>query len=215
MSHLEFNDLKKAELGYRHESRWELNKCCRGIYGGVSWPGKRPGFAVVVGMDPHKHFDSYDICLIAEYESPSIRKVVRQCGVMDYTYEPDRWIGDWKNDSADNFIRELNSEQAHKSQKLSFSLTPMLEMEPLYPYMLDELKRLLDPKRRMLFLKGSKIINYLGEIEADDISTLVLGDYPAIEAICFAVFSMLDTNKYKRKRPLPKMQDMTFKIGAA
>lgn len=211
---LQFNDLKNAELGYTHEVRWEMNRCSKAIYGGVSWPGKRPGFAVIVAMDLHRRFDSYDVCLLAEYESPDIRELVRQCDVLDYTYEPKKWIGDWKNDAADKFIRELNSEKTEQVPKFSVNLTPMLEMENLYPYMLNELKKLLDKSRQMLFLKESLIINSLRIDPDEDISALKLGDYPAIEALCFAVFSMKDSVRHlQTKRPLPTTQDMSYSIG--
>jgi len=212
---LQYNDLKEAELGYTHKIRWEVNKACKAIFGGVSWPGKRPGYAVVVAMDLHRRFDSYEVCVLAEYESPSIRELVRQCDVLDYTYEPKKWIGDWKNDAADKFIRELNSEKTKQEHKFSVNLTPMLEMENLYPYMLDELKRLLDVKRRMLYLKDAKVINYLSEIGPDiDIPSLNLGEYPAIEATCFAVLSMLIEQKNLIKRPkMPTKQDRSYKIG--
>ena len=220
---LQFDELKAAPLGYKHAVRWEMNKCSKAIYGGISWPGNRPGFAVVVAMDKHRRFKSYDVCLLAEYESSSVRDLIRQAGnVLDYTYEPTRWIGDWKNDAADKFIREMNNERPRDKsnpkwyQKFSPTLTPMMEMENLYPFMLDELKKLLDEKRRMLFLKDSKILNYLSEIEAEDITDFKLGDYPAIEALCFAVFSMKDSiHGQQTKRPLPKTQDMTYKLGVA
>lgn len=214
---LQFEDLKKAELGFVPKNRWDVNRASRAVFGGVSWPGKRPGFAVVVAMDKHKRFESYEVCLLAEYESPSVRDLVRQAGgVLDYAYEPTRWIGDWKNDAADKFIREMNNERTKQETKFSPTLTPMLEMENLYPFMLDELKRLLDEKRRMLFLKDSKIILNLSEIEADDIAALSLGEYPAIEALCFAVFSMKDSiHGQQNKRPLPKKQDMSYTLGVA
>ena len=213
---LQYNDLKEADLGYTHEVRWEMNKCCKAIFGGVSWPGKRPGYAVVVAMDLHRRFDSYEVCVLAEYESPSVRELVRQCDILDYTYEPKKWIGDWKNDAADKFIRELNSEKTKQVPKFRVNLTPMLEMENLYPYMLDELKRLLRKDKRMLYLKDAKVVNYLSEIGPDiDIPSLKLGEYPAIEATCFAVLSMLIEQKNLIERPkLPMKQDRTYSIGA-
>ena len=91
----------------------------------------------------------------------------------------------------------------------------MLEMQNLYPYMLDELKRLLREDRRMLFLKGSKVESHLGDIEEEDIAELKLGEYPAIEATCFAVLTMLIEQKNLIKRPkLPMKQDRSYSIGA-
>lgn len=181
--------MKTAKLAQTF-GRCELMNCCKAVYGGVSWPGNRPGFAVVVAMDHSKHFDSYDICLLEEFESVRVRGLVRQCGALNFKYSPERWIGDWKNDAADHFIREMNSELEKQRQKFNLTPTQMLDMEHLYQYILDEIKRLLDKNRRQLFLKDSKVLNYLSEIEESETATLGFGDYPAIEAIAFAVIEM-------------------------
>jgi len=211
---LQFEDLKTAKLGQVPENRWDIQRCSKAVCGGVSWPGKLPGYAVVVAMDIARHFESYDICILAEYESPSVRDLVRQCGVLDYQYEPKKWIGDWKSDAADKFIREMNSERTKQEHKFSVNLTPMLEMEHFYPWALDEIKRLLDKERRMLFLKDSKVVKYLSEIEKSETATLEFGAFPAIEALCFAVISLLDAEKRSQRRPMPTTQDRSYRMGA-
>lgn len=105
---LQFEDVKKAALNQAIGERWDVVRCCKAVYGAVSWPGKRPGFIVIVAMDPARHFDSHDIYLLEEFESSSVRDLVRQCDVLDFKYSPERFIGDWKNDATDHFIRELN-----------------------------------------------------------------------------------------------------------
>lgn len=201
---IQFDDVKKAKLGQTF-SNMEIMNSCKAVYGGVSWPGKRPGFAVVVAMNSKRHFDSYDICLLDEFESVHTRDLIRQCGVLDFKWTPEIWIGDYKNDAADHFIREMNTdrEKQREKQGRKFVLnpTPMLEMEPLYPYILDELQKLLDKERRQLILKSdSKILNYLSEIEDGEAATLELGDYPAVEAIAFAVIEM--RNQFRHSRPM-------------
>jgi len=44
---------------------------------------------------------------------------------------------------------------------------------------LAQIKELLDSERRQLFLKDSKVVNYLIAIEESKITTLELGYYPA------------------------------------
>ena len=207
-----FEEVKNSELGQTF-LRKDLLSCTKATYAAVAWPGKRQGFAVVIGVDPHRHFNGYDIYLLAEFESPSVRDLVRQCGVFNYGYSPDKFIGDWKNDAADKFIRELNDEQGHNGQRLKITITPMLEMEHFYPFALNEIRRLLDKDRRMLFLKTSKIINYLSDIEEDDIASLDFGEFPAIEALTFAVVSLLDSQKRKNRPKMPTKMDMNFRLG--
>lgn len=194
----EITDLKTAELGYGFDAQ-DLRNQSKLIYGGVSWPGICPGFAVVVAMSIYKHFDSYDIYLLDEYESEDMRKLVRQCGVLDFKYQPDCWIGDNRNDAADHFIREMNREnepdedegrRPNKRRRFSLRSTPILSMECSFQYILPEIKKLLDEKRRQLFLKGSKVLDYLGTIRPEEILSIEFGDFPAIEALAFAVIEI-------------------------
>lgn len=197
----------------------ELDSQCKAIFGGVSWPTQRPGFACVCAMMHEKHFDSYDICLLAEYESFDLRELVRQCGALDAQYKPLSWFGDDKNDAADRLIGEMCTDLRSSKRSpaprrsLWISHTMMTEMKRFYAYALPHLKRLLDPERRMLFLKDSKIANYLAAIEESEIADLELGAYPAIEALAFAVLELKerypDTDREsrheERRRPLSPM----------
>jgi len=172
----------------------------------VAWPGKRPGFAVVVATDRTRHLDSYDICLLDEYEDFDIRKLVRQCGALDAkysislsrTYRPDspgRWVGDYKDDAANQFIQEINTEQKRDGSAIGrepFSLTwtTMIEMENLYEFIVPEIKALVDSEHRQLFLKDSKILSYMSQIEGTEMAELERGEFPAIEALACAVIAM-------------------------
>jgi len=200
-------DIKTTKVGHTFTYP-ELLNYCKAVWGGVSWPGKRPGFAVVVGMGCEPHFDSHDIYLLDEYESFDMRKLVRQCGVLDekycislYTvYRPhkltNQWIGNYKNEAASRFIDEMNQEYGVELDEPMFqrhfglSSTPILEMERPYQFMLPNIKELLSPERRQLFLKDSKIVNYLSEIEENEVSELELGEYPAIESLSFTVIEL-------------------------
>jgi len=168
---------------------------------------------VVMGMREEGHLEGHDIYLLAEYESPDTREIVRQCGVLNDRFRTELWIGDSKNDAADRFIRQLNDDRklpAHLEayhRRFYVSYTSIVEMERLYPYILPELKRLLDAKRRQLFLRNSKLLNYLRDIELNDITELELGDYPAIEAVAFGVIEMRDRSRYEFDVPRRMKRD--------
>jgi len=228
-------DIKTAKLGQEFSHK-ELKQQCKAIYGAVAWPGKRPefvysraghtggpapglirsraarpGFAVVVAMDRDKHFDSYDVYLLDEFESMDIRELVRQCGALDYKYKPKLWIGDRSNDAADRLIREMNKEMelprgpspypnfvfTSKEQRKPFYIcsTPLLDMKNLYQYIFTEIKRLLDPERRQLFLKDSRIRNHLSVIEPSEIANFTIGEYPSVEALAFAVIELRERER--------------------
>ena len=198
-------DLRTIELGHSF-THAELLQHFRAVWGGVSFPGRRPGFAVVLGMGHEKVCGRYSMYLLADYESFDMRQLIRQCGALDLKYgvslsrsyrrgDSGRWVGDYKNDAASRFIEEMNAEQ-HRDGSVegreTVNLTPtsMLEMENLYSFILPEIKDLLTAERRQLYLKDSKIVSYLSEIENEQISELQPGAYPAIEALAFAVIEM-------------------------
>ncbi len=197
-------EIETAILGQELTTE-ELKTRYKQIYGGVAWPGKRPGFAVVIGMDHERHLDNHNIYLLDEFESSDTREIVRQCSALDYKYQPARWIGDTRNDAADRFIteikRELHSVENSREHRRYFSVssTLMLDMKHPFQYILPELKRLLDKDRRQLFLKDSQVINYLSEIDPSEIPTLEFGDFPAIEALAFAVIDMRLYGSQRRK----------------
>jgi len=206
-------DIKELELGHVFQDG-EIKRLFKDIYGGVSWPGERPGFAVVIGMDKRHHFDSHDIYLLDEYESFDMGQLVQKCGLLDFRYHPTCWIGDRTNDAADYLIREMNDWYSRRYKEWSFSLssTPMLKMEKLYQCILHKLKELRSEKCRQLFLKNSKILDYMSEIDLREIAKLELGEYPAIEALAFAVIEMRNKGR-KSEMTLEDIHQMQLECG--
>ena len=177
--------IKTAELGYNF-TREELCQQCKAIYGAVAWPGKRPGFAVVIGMGHDKK-----MYLLEEYESESVLDLVRKCGALNFKYRPADWYGDRKNTAADRFMEEMNEETKDRDQ-FSLSWSPMLDKEGnLCQYMLDKLRGVyLKTDEKRLFLKESRVINYISGIEPSQISAMEPGEYPAIEAVAIAAIEL-------------------------
>jgi hypothetical protein len=182
-----FTELKEGKLGQACDT---LERYCDAVYGGVSWPNKRQGFAVVVARNRFEQYGTreHEIYLLDEYESREIDRLVKWCGGADFKYSPNVWVGDRSNKTADQIVREYNSETNGRS--LSLSRTSILDMNQPYQYILQNLRRLLRGDDRTLFLKESKIIEYLREIGEDAEIELELGEYPAIEALAFAVLEM-------------------------
>lgn len=180
-----------GELSYQ-----ELRNRFRAIWGGVSWPSKRPGFCVIVGMEHKRHFDSGDLYVLDEYESFDMRQIVRRAGALSVQYAINpgeghtRFIGDYKNDAASRFIQEMNAEQHQDAERFSLSSTSILERKNLYQSILPEIKALRSAERRQLFLSGSQILNYMAEIELSELAELKRGDFPALEALAFCVVEL-------------------------
>jgi len=48
-------------------------------FGGVSWPDKNQGFAIIGGMEQNWYRGCSGIYLLDEYESFDMRELIRQC----------------------------------------------------------------------------------------------------------------------------------------
>jgi hypothetical protein len=182
---LTWKDIKIAELGEAFEIH-DLNRCCRAVYGGIGWPSsKKPGFAVVMAMGYNEQTDEYEMCILNEFESSWYREIIKHCEALNSQYEPNMWVADTTNDSAEEIKYEVRDEVG-----FNLSETDLVEMNPLYPFLLDTLKELLNPEHRRLFLRDNgKLLKYMGDIEEGQDAKL--GEYPAIEALTFAVIEML------------------------
>ena len=180
-------DLKETKLGHVF-THPELITLFHQIFGGIAFPSKREGFAVVIGMAQPTHFNDCRIYLLDIFESFDLCELIRWCGAADFRYSPNRWIGD-QNDAACKFIDEINSGRKEQTDR-RFSITPtlILGMNNLYSYILRQIKEMLS--HNQLFLKDSKIKNYLMEIQESEIAEIQIGSYPGIEALAFSVLEL-------------------------
>ena len=163
------------------------------IYGGVGWPGKRPGFGVVVGQKKEWRLGGRDLVVLDEFEEGDTRKLVRRLGGLDFHYRPNLWIGETKNAAADKFIREMNRETDPRQggRDLRMRRTRLLDMDNLFEYAFPTLKELFQPERRRLFLEKGKLLRqYLGQPQETDLREIRLGDYPAIEALMYVALEL-------------------------
>ncbi len=177
------------------------------VYGAIAFPGKNTGYAVIIGSCRREEFEKAEFYLIAEVENCNSRELVRAVSALDLKYTPELWYGDPDDSAGKAFIFELNEELKRKFQMpyvlskrlryntgiIEITKTAIIEMDEPFQYILPILKRLLskEKQRRLFIPPSSKILKYLSEIKRDDeIATLQFGDYPAIEALAFAVIEM-------------------------
>jgi len=170
----------------------EIAERCQAVYGGVAWPGQRPGCAVVLALGREAHFESFHVYALDEFESADFRELVYQCGALDLRWRPGRWLGR-RNDAADRLIYEMNQQNRDGRRRFYLSSSALCEMQQPYQYFLPELRCLLDPQRRQLFLKDSRLDEHLKSVKPDeDLARLEFGEYPAIEALALAAIELRD-----------------------
>jgi hypothetical protein len=196
----------------------------RAVWGGVAFPGKNPGFAVVAGLRPVQQKDVYEVHVLAEAESPDLGELLRQCRALGSAYhigglatdEAFRWLGDWRNAAAGRVVQEVNGEgrpfygamSRPGREQLQISSTPILDMKDQpYAFMLSLLRQNLAEGRKQLFLHGSRMQHYLTAIQPEDIFQLQFGAFPAIEAVSFVVAGLRDhAEQLLRARLSPRPQ---------
>jgi len=206
-----------SPIGYAWGS-CRLSHWCRAVYGGVAWPGKGPGFVVVLGMAHGQRFGSHDVWLLDEAESADTRELVRRIGVFHDRYEPKAWIGDTHDSAGDRFFRELNEERARPPRNVPPDLAPdrriyltrpsLFDAESPYSYFLPELRRLLDKERRQLYLKNSAVLGYLGDIKPDEMPFMSWGDSPAVEAVALTAIELRSRETYRPAPPRRAKRDV-------
>ena len=171
----------------------DLWKYFAAIAGGVAYPGKRPGFAVVAGLRPVENERYHEIHVLDEAESSDLGELLRLCHGLIPKYHglPDQrfgWFGDWENTAAQTLIRDVNGAGgAPQSTDLDIQSSPVLDMEAPYPFIVARIHGYTLDKQKMLHLRNGLLESRLRELPLDGLSELPFGSYPAAEALAFVV----------------------------
>jgi len=182
----------------------ERSKLYKTIIGGVSWPAKQPGYAIVLGCARETINSAWCAYVVDEYESEDIHDLVHQCCILDQKWSPDRWLGDPDNDAAFEIITQVNRTYAETDLRwIGFKLCPplVLEHKRPYEYMMTQLVYLMNKKRIRLYLKNAIVRNYMSSILPADLPVLKFGDFPHTEALAFAALDIYRVNESKLERP--------------
>ncbi len=190
-----------APLGHPF-TPYQMRRETRYVCGGVSWPTKRPGFGVVLGVPRvTAHPAEPEICVLAEVEAEDLAQLARACDGFDSIYEPQAWYGDDVNSAANQILFEMAqakqpvhpADEYDTRRALRFICrSSLLELDPLYAYLLPMIKGLLRPEYKRLLLKGSRALDYLAQVKPDEIPDMKRGECPAIEALAYAVREALN-----------------------
>lgn len=168
------------------------------IYGALALPGKGKCFAVIVGRERHA---AERVVLLDEVECGDLRKLVRDCGAFEYFYAPEVFFGDTDNPTLMAFIQEMNKDtEAPGDKPFKLRRTKLLDKKnDLLSYILPMLRNMIE--RGHLVLKNGKTKTYLNQPQEADLSTIELGDYPAIEALAYAVLEIDRLRNVRRGKP--------------
>lgn len=160
----------------------------RRIIGGVEWPGKRPGFAVVVGEDfeEDKSLDVHHLWVLKEHETESTKKLIEKCMEFKYNNGANKWYGDISNEIEMAFVEKANKNINYRDH-LYIEEAPFSDEPEAFAFCVRIIKKCVDTQGKYLHFNKSEIPAYLREIQSEAKDSLKVGDYPAISALGYAI----------------------------
>lgn len=172
---------------YHHK---ETNRVYQRIFGGIAWPGERPGFVVVVG-EVKDYKPPYHAYVIAEFEGELVSELIRRCLELKSECQVSAFYGLIKDESNMHFLSLLNR-QASQQHKPTLLIEPAPSSEnALINYHINILLSRLSKNNKTLHLSpSSKLPGYLQELQATDLHQAKAKDYPAVAALGFVVSAL-------------------------
>jgi len=173
----------------RHE--WKRHDFRR-IFGGLAWPGERPGYAVVVGESrfPAVGTKNYHCYLIAEVEEQNLQSLISWCAELAGIYSVQNFYGR-QHTPCIQYLNVRNSTAREKGlPAFHISYAPYSEEESI-EYQLNILMERLSNEYQTLHLhRESKLPGYLTEVPANRISNATESQFPAVAALGYAVSAL-------------------------
>ena len=221
---MDWEQVKDRPIGHVWE-HGELERHFAAVEGGLAFPGKRPGFAVVAGLRPFKEQGHYEIHVLDEVESPDLGELLRACHGLIAKYhirmmerELFCWHGDTRNTAALTLIHTINGNRPRETRLQITWAYPVLNVGQPYAFMLTRLKEYLTADRKQLYLRGSRTQHTLTEVPPDELAELALGDFPPVEALSFAVMGLRNRadrimqERVSRQQPPETYDPLTWEL---
>lgn len=189
---MEREELRTLPLDYQW-TREALRDHFAVVAGGVSYPGRRPGHAIVAGLCEPRDRADFEAHVLAETESRDLGDLLRACRALGGQYrragmlrqETFRWLGDGKHVGANEILWRLNKEAGNAGDHLSIETTTLIDGPQPYLTMFATLSEYVKPDRKRLYLHNCKAALAMTEVPADEVADARIGDYPAVEALAF------------------------------
>ncbi|GEM_PF-1268581 len=178
------------------------------VVAGVQFPGKKPGFAVVLGeteiRDPASQSRNYYI--LAELEDAGLQSFIERCHEAAGLYACADWYGDPADRVAQEFLYEFNRQLQEKRQRgFYLSRPPLFGEKAQFEYCCQTIFKHVRAGRKTLhFGPASKLPGFLLEFGQEQIRSGKPEDFPAIAALGFAL-TALDT--WPARGPAPQARN--------
>jgi len=180
----------------------EQDKLYKKIYGGISWPGQRPGFICIMGELRQQGPNRF--VLLDEFEDFDTGELISRAGAFDVYYRPEKWLSGELDKATKKLLIEFNKgldpRQPGRRLKISPSRIKALE-DDVFRYCFPKLRKSTGPNGELDISKGKMLLNYMSLPQDNEISAIKFGDYPSIEA---AIFCITDLEAVESQRQYDK-----------
>lgn len=178
----------------------EQDQLYKRIYGGIGWPGARPGYICIIGelRQPKEH----QFILLDEAENFDIESLIARAAALDLYFKPERWFSGEIDKATQKLLTETNKlpEKIPGSRPIRIIPSRLNSLEDeVFRYVYPKLKRMTGHGGHLDISKGKLLLNYMSLPQDSEISTIKLGEYPSIECLAYVA---LELEKSKSDKPL-------------
>jgi len=171
------------------------------IYGGIAFPGQRPGYIAVAGE--LRAMGEKRFVLLDEFESFDTQTLIARASGLDAFYRPEKWLTSELTPGIQKSLMDFNKGITLRNPGRRLRLLPSRITglgDDLFRYSLPKLKSLISEKGQLDISKGRLLLNYLSIIQDSDIAGIKLGEYPAVEAAIYVMNNLEVVVKTKQEK---------------
>lgn len=178
---------------------------------GLAWPGKHPGFAVVLAEDEFSPNELH-YYVLAEIEESSMTSFLRSCYELVGLYALTDIYGDTAEKVANEFLRSFNEELRERRQQ-GFHITPppMFKSPNCFELCVRVIQKHTEAAGKTLHLgEKSRLPGYLLELRPSDLKSANACDHPAIAALGYALTPMDIWTACDPEESIPQQQETDY-----
>jgi hypothetical protein len=173
----------------------EFDRVCQRITGGIGWSGEKPG-AIVALAEEMVHRPPAPVYVLGVFESYDLEQLCKQMVIFRHEFKIEEFFGNDTNLACVNYISQRNHDAKYERWKTINVLgAPYVDQLGNISYHVQELKKALDPGKKLLVLNSKRLAAALSEIAIENISSLKDSDVPLISALAYG-YTQLHVNQY-------------------
>ncbi len=159
------------------------------IVGGMMWPGKQPGFAIVLGQArwPNPQTKVPDLWICAEKQEASVQDLLAVCARWMKDYCCDKWYGHRDDFGMGRILCRFNETRPRHPVQVIPAMGE--EEQDELQFYVDLIRIAISSSKKVLQLHGSTLGEKMMEMDPD-YHKKDCTDYPAIAALGFALSAM-------------------------